>query len=74
MDEADKILISQVKRIADITVQSLDQFESVQFMQCTVKCFDYVKKVLEPSEGNFIDPEFFKRQNFTQATHRYKIC
>jgi hypothetical protein len=72
MDEADNILISQLKQIG-IVQTKLDSFDAKEFITAVIACFDRISKMLVEDE-NFIDIKFLKAQSLNEATGRFKVC
>lgn len=72
MEEADKILISQLKQLG-VTIQSLNDFDATSFITSIILCFERLSKLVD-EQDNIVDLKFLKKQNLKEATHRYKIC
>lgn len=72
MDEADKLLVQQIERVAGVKINSLDAIGTEQFLQTVILCLAAIKNIMEPSDSEFIDIEFLKRQKLSVAANRYK--
>ena len=72
MDEADNILINQLKQIG-IDQTKLDAFDAKSFISAVIACFDRISKMLVESE-NFIDMKFLKSHSLNEQTGKFKVC
>ncbi len=61
MEEADKLLIEQLRQI-NVKVNNLNEIDSAIFINTLIKCFEYLSNMISKEE-NFIDVKFLKSQN-----------
>lgn len=58
MEEADKLLIEQLRQI-NVKVSNLNEIDSALFINTLIKCFEYLSNMISKEE-NFIDVKFLK--------------
>ena len=73
MEEADKILVSQLRSLGVNSVGSLRDFDANSFIGTIIVCFERIGSMLDEAD-NFMNFGYLKKQNLAEATHRYKVC
>ena len=59
MEEIDNILIQQLKSTG-VTVRVLEDLDSAKFLDCMIKCFAHIAKMLK-EDDNFIDIKYLQK-------------
>ena len=59
MEEIDNILIQQLKSTG-VTVRVLEDLDSAKFLECMIKCFAHIAKMLK-EDDNFIDIKYLQK-------------
>ena len=75
MEEADKYLIANLQAI-QVNVATLDQFDSQTFINCLIKCFKHISKMLNDEDNFMPNTDYSVTLDFKKEFIRHKriIC
>ena len=73
MEDADNLLLVQLKSLG-VNMKSLDDFTAETLCGTVIRCFVRLHSQRTNGADQFVDLAFLKKQNLSEATHRFKAC